>query len=154
MMRKAKISDVKKIRELNNQYAKNGEMLPRSLNQIYEQLQNFYVVDINKKVVGCCELFITWEDIAEIKALAVAPNYKGKGFGSSLVKKCIATAEQLGVKKVFALTVKPDFFLKLGFNVVPKHLLPHKIWSECVNCPRFPDNCNEVPVMKEISKAS
>ncbi|MDO8734166.1 MAG: GNAT family N-acetyltransferase, partial [Elusimicrobiota bacterium] len=113
MMRKAKISDVKEIQKLINQYAKSGEMLPRSLNQIYEQLQNFYVVELNRKIAGSCELFITWEDLAEVKALAVAPAYKGKGLGSALVKKCISTAKQLGVKKVFALTFKPDFFLKL-----------------------------------------
>ncbi len=153
MMRKAKISDVKEIQKLINQYAKNDEMLPRSLNQIYEQLQNFYVVELNRKIAACCELFITWEDLAEVKALAVAPNYSGKGFGSALVKKCISTAKQLGVKKVFALTFKPEFFLKLGFKIVSKDVMPHKIWFECVKCPLFPD-CNEVPVMKEISKAS
>ncbi len=153
MMRKAKISDVKEIQKLINQYAKSGEMLPRSLNQIYEQLQNFYVVELSGKIAGCCELFITWEDLAEVKALAVAPAYKGKGLGSALVKKCISTAKQLGVKKVFALTFKPNFFLKLGFKIVSKEVMPHKIWFECVKCPLFPD-CNEVPVMKEISKAS
>jgi amino-acid N-acetyltransferase len=153
MMRKAKISDVKEIQKLINYYAKNDEMLPRSLNQIYEQLQNFYVVELNRKIAGCCELFITWEDLAEVKALAVAPNYKGKGLGSELVKRCISTAKQLGVKKVFALTFKPEFFLKLGFKIVSKDVMPHKIWFECVKCPLFPD-CNEVPVMKEISGAS
>lgn len=150
MMRKARISDVKEIQKLINHYAKNDEMLPRSLNQIYEQLQNFYVVELKKKIAACCELFITWEDLAEVKALAVAPNYSGRGFGSALVKKCISTAKQLGVKKVFALTFKPEFFLKLGFKIVSKDVMPHKIWFECVKCPLFPD-CNEVPVMKEIS---
>ena len=150
MMRKARISDVKEIQKLINHYAKNEEMLPRSLSQIYEQLQNFYVVELKKKIAACCELFITWEDLAEVKSLAVAPNYIGKGFGSALVKKCISTAKQLGVKKVFALTFKPEFFLKLGFKIVSKDVMPHKIWFECVKCPLFPD-CNEVPVMKEIS---
>ncbi|HAX61697.1 MAG TPA: N-acetyltransferase [Elusimicrobia bacterium] len=151
MIRKAKISDVKEIQKLVNYYAKNGQMLARSLNQIYEQLQNFYVVELNKKVAGCCELFVTWEDIAEVKALAVALSHRDRGLGSALVGKCISTAKKLGVKKVFALTASPDFFLKLGFKVVPKEVLPHKIWFECVKCPLFPDNCNEVPVMKEIS---
>ncbi|MFH0947689.1 MAG: N-acetyltransferase [Elusimicrobiota bacterium] len=149
MMRKAKISDVKEIQKLINHYAKNDEMLPKSLSQLYEQLQNFYVVEVNKKIVGCCELFITWEDFAEIKSLAIEQDYKGRGFGKALVKKCISTAKQLGVKKVFALTFKPAFFQKLGFKVVSKDVMPHKIWFECVKCPLFPD-CNEVPVMKEI----
>lgn len=151
MMRKAKISDVKEIQKLVNHCAKNGEMLPRSLNQLYEELQNFYVIEIKgKKVVGCCELFITWEDLAEVKALAVAPNYRGKGYGVSLVKRCILTAKQLGIKKVFALTFKPAFFKKLGFKIVSKDVLPHKIWFECIKCHLFP-NCSEVPVLKKVS---
>ncbi|MDD5686697.1 MAG: N-acetyltransferase [Elusimicrobia bacterium] len=150
MMRKAIISDAKEIQKLINFYAKNGEMLPRSISQIYEELQNFYVFAVNKKVIGCCELFITWEDLAEIKALAVSPNYKGKGYGKMLTKKCISTAKQLGIKKVFALTFKPGFFQKLGFKVVSKEVLPQKIWFECIKCHLFPD-CNEVPVMKELS---
>ncbi|MBN1383752.1 MAG: N-acetyltransferase [Elusimicrobia bacterium] len=151
MMRKAKISDVKEIQKIINSCAKNNEMLPRSLNQLYEQLQNFYVVEVKgKKVVGCCELFVTWEDLAEIKALAVAPSYRGKGYGVALVKKCILTAKQLGIRRVFALTFKPVFFKKLGFKVVPKDILPHKIWVECINCPLFPD-CNEVPVIKKLT---
>jgi amino-acid N-acetyltransferase len=149
MMRKAKIKDVKEIQKLVNYYAETGEMLPRALNQIYEELQNYYVFTVDNKVVGCCELFITWEDLAEIKALAISSKYQGKGYGKSLVKKCISTAKQLGVKKIFALTFKPTFFQKLGFKVISKEVLPHKIWFECVKCHLFP-NCNEIPVMKEL----
>jgi len=149
MIRKAKICDVKSIQAMINYYAKNGEMLPRSLNQIYEELQNFYVVEKNKKIIGCCCLDITWEDLAEVKALAVAPAFKGKGYGKMLVKKCLLTAKWLGVKKVFALTFKTGFFKKIGFHVIDKEELPHKIWSECVRCPRFPD-CNEIPVIIKI----
>ncbi|MEW6556469.1 MAG: N-acetyltransferase [Elusimicrobiota bacterium] len=149
MIRKAKVSDVKKIHKLINFYAKNGEMLPRSLSQLYEELQNFYVAETNKKIIGCCELFTTWEDLAEIKALAVSPKYRGKGIGKSLVNICILTSRQLGIKRVFALTFKPAFFQKLGFKIISKDILPHKIWFECVKCHLFP-NCNEVPVMKEI----
>ncbi|HAM39626.1 MAG TPA: N-acetyltransferase [Elusimicrobia bacterium] len=150
MIRKAKISDVKIIQKFINQYAKNGEMLPRSLNQIYEELQNYFVLEKNKKILGCCELFITWEDLAEIKALAISPNYRGKGHGTALTNKCISEAKRLGIKKVFALTFKPKFFQKLGFKIISKEVLPHKIWFECVRCHLFPD-CNEVPVMKDIS---
>ena len=151
MIRKARVSDVQKIQKLINHYAKKDEMLPRSLSQIYEELQNFYVVETRgKKIIGCCELFITWEDLAEIKALAVDQNYKGKGYGKLLVKQCILTARQLGIKKVFALTFKPEFFQKIGFKTISKDVLPHKIWFECIKCHLFPD-CNEVPVMKEIS---
>ena len=149
MIRKAKIGDVKTIQALVNHYAKSGEMLPRSLNQIYEELQNFYVVEKNKKIIGCCCLDITWEDLAEVKALAVAPGFVGKGYGKALVSKCLSTAKWLGVKKVFALTFKVDFFKKIGFKIISKEELPHKIWSECVRCPHFPD-CNEIPVIKKI----
>mgnify|MGYP001558772910 CR=1 FL=1 len=149
MIRKAKMSDAKEIQKLINSYADNNEMLPRAIIQIYEELQNFYVVELGGKIVGCCELFTTWENLAEIKALAVEQSHKGKGFGSALVKKCVLVAKQLGVKKVFALTFKVGFFQKMGFKIVSKDILPHKIWFECVKCPLFPD-CNEIPVMKEI----
>ena len=86
MIRKAKIADVKTIQKFINQYAKSGEMLPRSLNQIYEELQNYFVIEKNKNVLGCCELFITWEDLAEIKALAVYPMKGEKATGRYLLK--------------------------------------------------------------------
>ncbi|OQA91444.1 MAG: Amino-acid acetyltransferase [Elusimicrobia bacterium ADurb.Bin231] len=149
MIRKAKIKDVQVIHELINHYAKAGDMLPRSLNQLYEELQNFYVVEKNKKVIGCCALDITWEDLAEIKALAVSPEFARKGYGQMLVKQCLLNAKWLGIKRVFALTFKLGFFKKMGFKTINKDKLPHKIWSECIRCPFFP-NCNEIAVIKNI----
>lgn len=148
-IRKAKVKDVPKIQELVNFYANRKEMLPRSLNDLYENLSQIFVVDDGGKIVGCCQLHVTWEDLAEIKALAVNLDYLLQGWGKKLVRNCMREAKKLGIKKVFALTFKPDFFEKLGFQRINRDQLPHKVWGECVKCHLFPD-CNEIPVMKEI----
>ena len=100
------------------------------------------MAEVDGSIVGCCALHISWEDLAEIKALVVADEVQGKGLGKALLDRCLAEASELGVPNVFALTYKPEFFEKAGFNRVDKSTLPHKIWSECINCAKFPD-CGE-----------
>lgn len=151
MIRKAKIKDAKQIQAIVNNYAKKDKLLPRSLNQIYENIRDFFIVEKRKRVIGCCALHIHWDDLAEIKSLAVQKKYVGKGYGRELVESAINEAKEIGVKKIFALTYIPDFFIKLGFEEIPKEDLPQKIWKECVDCIKFPD-CNEVPVMYYIEK--
>ncbi|MDR1418571.1 MAG: N-acetyltransferase [Endomicrobium sp.] len=145
-IRPAKVIDVKKIYSLVNHYADNKEMLHRSLNAIYENIQEFVVLEYENTIVGCGALHVSWSDLAEVKALAVSESFKGKGFGRKIVEKLHENAKYLGIEKVFTLTFKPEFFKKLGYSVIPKETLPHKIWSECVNCHLFPD-CGEVPLM-------
>ena len=149
MIRKAKVADVKTIHKLINFYAGKGEMLPRSMNELYESLRDFFVFEEKDKVVACCALHVDWEDLAEIKSLAVESGYTGKGIGKKLVDECIKDANNLGIKRLFALTYKPGFFEKNGFKKVDKDELPHKICSECINCPKFPD-CDEVPLVREM----
>ena len=144
-IRKAKIADVHDIQKLVNHFAERDEMLPRSLMTIYENIRDFFVVQDGDKIVGCCALHIAWEDLAEIKSLAVDETVHRAGFGSQLVNACLDEARQLGIAKIFALTYRPDFFIKLGFYGVEKSALPHKIWSDCINCPKFPD-CGEEAV--------
>jgi amino-acid N-acetyltransferase len=124
-------------------------MLPRSLNELYENIRNFFVYTEGKKIYGCCALNIDWEDLAEIKSLAVAKTRDGKGIGGKLLKCCIKDAKALKVKKVFALTYVPGFFEKFGFAVIDKKELPHKIWNECIKCVYFP-NCKEIAMMREL----
>ncbi len=114
-IRKAKVKDVPRIQELVNFYANRKEMLPRSLNELYENLSEIFVVDDGGKIIGCCQLHVTWEDLAEVKALAVSLDYFLQGWGRKLVQTSIREGKKLGIKKVFALTFKPDFFEKLGF---------------------------------------
>ena len=147
MIRKARIGDVKDIQELINYYARKDVMLPRSLNELYENLRDFWVAEENKKICGSAAMHISWDDLAEIKSLAVAKNKQHKGLGRALISACLNEARQLGARKVFALTYKPDFFKKFGFKKIKNSDLPHKIWAECINCPKFP-NCQEVALLK------
>ena len=149
MIRKARVTDVKKIQKLINHYAKRDKMLPRSLNELYENIRDFFVYADGAKVYGCCALHIDWEDLAEIKSLAVLPAKVNKDIGTKLLEECIKEARVLKIKKIFALTYVPGFFGKFGFKIVDKAQLPHKIWSECIKCVYFP-GCKEIAVMKEL----
>jgi len=149
MIRKAKISDIKELHKLINFYAERGEMLPRSLNELYENIRDFLVFEEKGEILGCCALHVSWEDLGEIKSLAVKPGYTGKGIGRKLVEGCLQETDELGIKKVFALTFKPEYFEKRGFRKIEKEELPHKIWSECINCAKFP-NCEEIAMLKEM----
>lgn len=150
MIRKAKISDVKQIHTLINSWAKEGKLLDRPLNYLYENIRDFWVYEDNRKIAGCCALHsIGWDNLGEVKSLVVAGKYQKRGMGRALVDKCIEEASSLGIKQVFALTFVPDFFKKLGFKKISRKILPHKIWSDCVNCVYFPD-CKEQAVIYTI----
>jgi len=149
MIRKAKIEDIKKIQELIGCFAKQDVMLPRSLNELYEFIRDFWVYEQKGKIYGCVALHISWDDLAEIKSLAVAKKVQGKGVGKDLVTTCLAEAGSLGAKKVFVLTYKPEFFKKMGFKRIKHANLPHKIWAECINCCKFP-NCQEIALLKVL----
>lgn len=145
-IRKAKIADAKSIQALINSNAKKEQMLPRALNDIYENLRDFYVCEDGGSVVGVCALRILWEDLAEIRSLAVQQDRQHRGIGSRLVKACLKEAQELGIKKVFALTYQIEFFEKLGFKEISKKRLPQKIWGDCLKCPKFPD-CDETAMI-------
>ncbi len=149
MIRKAKMPDVPELQKLINTFAERSEMLPRALNSIYESIRDFQVMEINGKIVGCCALHVTWGDLAEIRSLAVSEDVQGNGYGRNLVQACLEDAKDMGIPKIFALTYVPEFFEKLGFVRVDKSTLPHKIWSDCINCPKFPD-CGEEAVLLEL----
>jgi amino-acid N-acetyltransferase len=145
-IRKAVTGDVAEVHRLINAYATAGQMLPRSLSQLYENLRDFWVAIEDGAVIGCAALHINGRDLAELKSLAVSPSAQGRGYGRALVEACVREAPPLGVRKVFALTYVPDFFAKLGFTRLEKAMLPRKVWTECVYCPKF-DDCTEVAVI-------
>ncbi|MSN24847.1 MAG: N-acetyltransferase [Geobacter sp.] len=142
MIRKAKIGDVKDIQKLLLTFASRGDMLSRSLSEIYESLRDFYVFEEDGKLLGAAALHIVWDDLAEVRSVAVAEEVGRKGIGSLLVQACISEARQIGLNRVFCLTYKPDFFSKHGFHLVDKAELPHKVWGDCIKCAKFPD-CDE-----------
>jgi amino-acid N-acetyltransferase len=145
-IRKAKITDIKQIHKFVNEFAKKEEMLPRALNELYEGIRDFFVYEEDGIIKGVCALRILWEDLAEIRSLAVRKEYQRLGIGKSLIKRCLKDAKDLGIKKVFALTYQPEFFKKLGFIEIDKAKLPHKIWGDCLKCPKFPE-CDEHAVI-------
>jgi len=142
MIRHARISDARNIHQLLLIYAKDGQLLGRSLADIYETIRDFYVYEEGEQVLGVGALEICWEDLAEVRSLAVVPGQHGKGIGKQLVKSCLAEARELGIKRVFALTYQPEFFKRLGFADIEKSELPQKIWGDCLKCVKFPD-CDE-----------
>jgi amino-acid N-acetyltransferase len=149
MIRKATVKDIKNIQALINIFAKQDLMLARSLNELYENIRDFWVVEDRRKIIGCAAMHISWEDLAEIKSLAVAKNKQGNGIGSELVLSCLKEARELGARKVFVLTYKPEFFKKFGFKKIKHSSLPHKIWMECIRCCKFP-NCQEIALLKSL----
>jgi amino-acid N-acetyltransferase len=150
MIRKARMADVKAIQKLIADYARKGDMLPRSLSDIYENLRDYFVYEDGGEVVGSAAIHIMWEDLAEVRSLAVQEASMRRGVGTQLVEACISEAIVLGIARVFALTYKPEFFERLGFHRVDKAELPHKIWTDCLKCAKFPD-CDEIALVADFS---
>ena len=151
MIRKARMSDVKGIQQLIAEYARKGDMLPRSLADIYENLRDYFVFEEDGgELAGSAAIHIMWEDLAEVRSLAVREGRMRRGIGTQLVESCISEAIVLGIGRVFALTYKPEFFEKLGFHIVDKAELPQKIWTDCLKCSKFPD-CDEVALVADFS---
>lgn len=144
MIRNGRMEDVKAIYDLLLHFSEKGLLLGRSLNSLYDHLRDFqvFVDPQSNKVVGVCALHVSWENLAEIRSLAVVEEAGDKGVGTALVTSCLAEADQFGITDVFTLTYQPKFFKRLGFQLIDKKELPHKVWSDCLNCPKFPD-CNE-----------
>ncbi|MBN2034396.1 MAG: N-acetyltransferase [Deltaproteobacteria bacterium] len=151
-IRKAIIGDVKHIHKLLNHYAALGLLLPRPLSELYDHLRDFNVLVEDggtEKILGACALGICWEDLAEIRSLAVSEDLRGNKYGRLLVEACLKEARSLGLRKVFALTYAEAFFLRMGFRVVEKSTLPHKVWGDCLKCPKFPE-CDETAMVLDI----
>lgn len=149
MVRKAKTVDVPAIQRLVSFYAQKGDLLPRTLQELYERVRDFHVFEQKGQIAGVCSLFIYWADLAEIRSLAVEPEFEGRGIGRAVTGACIAEARDLLIKRVFALTYKTAFFERLGFRVVNKIDLPEKIWKDCLKCSKF-YHCDEVAVLLEL----
>ena len=151
MIRKAVIKEATEIHRILNYFGNRGILLPRSLSELYEHLRDFYVVedDVSEKIIAICALGLCWDDLAEIRSLAVEEGYQGNGYGTKLIEKCVEEATALGMKKIFTLTYVPDYFSKAGFTEVDKSKLPHKVWSDCLKCTKFPD-CDEIAMIKYL----
>ena len=150
MIRKATIKDIRAIHALLQIYGESGELLARPLSELYDHLRDFYVYTTSEEgVVACCALQFCWEDLAEIRSLAVHPDHLGKKIGTRLSETAILEAIDYKIEKLFTLTYKPDFFKQFDFKRVDRSQLPLKIWSDCMICVKFPD-CDEIAMMKEL----
>ena len=149
MIRQAKINDAPVIQQIVNQYAKKGQMLQISRNEIYEKIYEFILWEDDEAVKGVCALHPTWSDTAEIRSLAVVEDYKRQKIGQAMVEYSLKRAKETGFTKVFALTYMQEFFESCGFKVTELDSLPKKIWTDCLKCPKYPD-CDETAVIIEI----
>ena len=149
-VRKARMGDVEAIHALITEFARRDSMLPRSRAELYDSLRDYQVAVAQGRVVGCGALVIAWENLGEIRSLAVAEEFQRQGTGRRLIDACLAEARRLGINRVFALTNNPGFFKRLGFVPVAKETLPHKIWADCIKCPKFPD-CDEEAVAIDLA---
>lgn len=149
MLKKASIKDIKEIHNIINLAASKGDMLPRSLGELYDNMRDLFVYKVDDAVVGVCALHICWEDLAELRSLCVIEPFRMQGIGRTLVEACLDEARAFMIKRVFLLTYQDKFFEKMGFQVVDKAGLPQKIWSDCIKCPKFPE-CDEVAMIRMV----
>ncbi len=149
MIRRATLRDVKSIHRLIAEQAQSGHILARAMSELYSQVKDFIVSedDGSGEIVGCGALQIVWEDLAEIRSLAVQTEYQGQGLGTALIEALLEESGQMGVSKVFVLTYRPELFQRLGFALMDKSLLPHKIWADCIRCTKFPE-CDEIALVR------
>jgi len=148
-VRPAAIGDVPEIHHLLEIYANQGNLLPRSMSELYRHLRDFFIVEHHGRVVGCGALEIFTEDLGEVRSLVIADEHKRHGYGRQLVERAIAEAKAIGLKRLMALTYVPAFFHKLGFRTVAKNTLPEKVWSVCIKCYKF-NHCDETAVLIDI----
>jgi amino-acid N-acetyltransferase len=148
---KAGVRDAAEIHGLVNQFAQRGDMLPRTPAEVYENLRDFFVLRDGRQLLACVALHIVWEDLAEVRSLAVREESQAQGLGAILVQACVEEARSLGLTTLFALTYRPAFFEKLGFSQADVMSLPRKVWNECYRCPKFP-GCNEIAMVMNLGE--
>lgn len=151
MIRKARIPDVPAIQKMLVQFAKEGKLLARSLSELYTNVRDMYVAvdERDGTVVGGCSLHIIWEDLAEIRSLAVMESHQGLGLGRKLLESCVFEGRDLGIGRLFTLTYEAAFFERAGFRIVDKNVFPQKIWADCLHCPKFPE-CDEIALVLDL----
>ncbi len=150
IVRDAMTDDVDSICSLMESYAVRGILLPRSRANVYDNLLKFIVIEYDGEIVGCGALEIFTERLCEIRSLVVVQEMKKSGLGKILVEQLIIKARNLGLKQIMALTYVPEFFEKLGFNIVKKEIFPEKVWGVCIKCSKFND-CDEIAVALDLS---
>jgi N-acetylglutamate synthase-like GNAT family acetyltransferase len=150
-LRQAIPSDVSSIAHLVQNYAREGEILPRSAEAIRETISDWVVVDHEARIVACGSLLPYSPSLAEIRSLVVDDSVQRNGLGTLVVQALIAKAQQVGFEALFALTRVVPFFKQLGFTNRDKSTFPEKIWRDCCQCP-IQENCDEQAVALQLSE--
>lgn len=151
-IRRATLADVEDMHRLINHFAELGLMLPKSRNKLYQNIRDFTVAEDEGRFVGCCAMHVLWNDLGEIRSLAVEEAYQKDGVGRKLALAALEDAIALRLPRVFVLTYQQAFFARLGFTVVDKTVMPQKVWGECMDCPKFP-NCDEIAMILDLPAA-
>jgi amino-acid N-acetyltransferase len=152
LVRKARLSDVNELFRIINYYAERQQMLPKTQLQLYENLRDYSIAagaPASDRVFGCGALHIYWENLAEIRALAVAPEMTDQGVGTALVERLLNEARELEIEQVFLFTYEPKFFARFGFIQVEHRTMPLKVYNECFHCPKF-NKCDELAMVLHI----
>jgi len=136
-----------------NHWASQGIMLAKSHHQLYQYIRDFVVATHGDEVIGCGALHVVWEDLAEVRSMAIVEEWHNKRVGCKMLDYLLGEARGLGLPRVFVLTYRDSFFGRVGFRVVPHEALPHKIWGDCLNCPKFP-NCDEIAMILDLDAGS
>lgn len=148
-IRPATIADVPEIHHLLETYAAKGNLLPRTMSELYRHLRDFFVVQVGGKVAAIGALEIFTEDLGEVRSLVVDERYERQGLGRLMVQRIVAEARNIGLRRLMALTYVPQFFHKLGFKTVAMETLPEKVWGVCVKCYKY-NKCDEIAVLLEL----
>ncbi len=148
-IKQASLDDVPGIAALVDRFARNGEILPRRIEDIYQSVREWVVAKEDGQILGCASLVVLWADMAEVRSMVVAPEAQGMGVGRRLMAALLVQAAQMELPQVIALTRKPGFFVKLGFRTVPRESLPRKMWKDCVHCTKFV-GCDEVAMVRPV----
>jgi len=130
VIRAAKTTDVKKIRTIVDTYAVERKLLSKETVTLFESVQEFVVAEVDGEVVGCGALHVLWEDIAEVRTVAVVEQMHGKGVGHLILENILARAKEVGVKKVFCLTFETKFFGSHGFNEIQGAPVDPEIYTQ------------------------
>ena len=149
VLRRAILADIPGITAVMADYVIDGVLLPRPVSELYQSVREFHVAESNGEVVACAALRLLWNDLGEVRSLAVRPDHHGRGLGARLVARVLDDARAIGLPRVIALTRELAFFEKCGFTTVSRDTLPRKVWTDCVRCPRR-HACDEVAVVLDL----
>ena len=150
MIRKAKYNDVESIQNLIFIFSETGKVLFRSLDEIRENISNFWVYEKNDQLIGVCSLKKDWGRLVELRSLGVDPRYSGQGIGTKMVEASLKEALSTDCDTLFVLTYAVSMFKRLGFRTIDKERLPHKVWNDCNAC-LHQENCDETAMVLSLA---